>query len=144
MAVKSSIRQIFRKIAEVIADYVSGEGLERGEIALMGLWNERTEQVSLTLVTSRRLSAEDLVRWYRDILNRLRQSVDEPGLPPFTWNIGLVVTSTLDLDREFALFSVPDDEEDVTDFLQDEMDAGWPSPSAASSSPSKVGGSASS
>jgi hypothetical protein len=128
MAVKSSIRPLLRKIVDVIAEYLSSEGLARGEVVILGAWNEQTERIRLVLATNRPLVLQDLNRWYSQLLDRFRQVLDEPGLAPVSWNIGLVLSWTVDFDRAFAKFVVTDEEEDVTEILEGELDARWPPP----------------
>lgn len=131
MAVKSSIRPLLRRIVDVIAGYVDDQGSHREDFAILGAWNERAERIRLVLLATNPRLSGDFQRWYGEILDRFRRDLDEPGLPPVSWNIGLVLSWSANRDEAIGNFVVTDEEEDVTEILAAEWDARQP-PSSSS------------
>lgn len=129
MAVKAPMRPVLKRISREIVDYARAQGLNRAEFALVGTWNERNDRIRLVLGTTRPI---DGLKWYTDILARLRKSFADAGQPWATWNIGLVIRWVRDLDQVYLDFKVADDEEDVTGLLEGNAEAAWDTPQAFS------------
>lgn len=132
MAVKAPLRPVLKRISRELVDYARAQGLNRSEFALVGSWNERTGRISLVVGTTQPI---DGMRWYSEILAKLRESFGEAGQPWATWNIGLVIQWVRDLDQVYLDFKVGDDEDDVTGLLESSAEAAW---DASQSSPASA------
>ncbi len=113
MAIKTSLRPIIRRIAEAIEDYAKDEGFSRGDYALAGTWDEKTDRISLVFGTDRGI---DERRWYVGILQAIRQSLSDH--PWMVRNIGLVVENVENLDEVYLHFSGGENETDLTELLE--------------------------
>lgn len=113
MAIKTSLRPIIRRIAEAIEAYAAAEGLSKGDYALAGTWDEKTDRISLVFGTDRGI---DERRWYVGILQSIRQSLsDHPWVVRY---IGLIVENVENLDEVYLHFTGGENESDLTELLE--------------------------
>ncbi len=113
MAIKASLIPFARKIAKAVDKYVSDQGLTKGEYALVGSWDEKTDRISLILGTGRRI---DERQWYSGTLHAIREALAD--YPWMTRNIGLVVENVRNLDEVYLESPGGEDEVDLTELLE--------------------------
>jgi hypothetical protein len=117
MALKTSLRLIAKRIANAVKSYASNEGLPREGYALIGTFNEKTDQISLTFGTDRDI---DERRWYAGILQEIRRSF--PEYPQMTMFIGLVIRKVRNLDEIYMNTFAGEDEIDLTELFERFLD----------------------
>ena len=126
VVIRSSIRPLLRQVAAIISKVLQDKGYHREEVCLLGSWNEQSDRLYLALLTSRPLDLKVLQPLYADVMNGLRERLDEPGKPPVTWHISLIMGYTADgRSPESTQFTVTEEEEDVSDFLESMIDHAW-------------------
>jgi hypothetical protein len=113
MAVKASLRLICQRISKAVRKATAAHGILPGDYALVGTFNERTDRISLTLLTD--CSMDDR-RLYADIIQEIRRSF--PESPEFTMYIGLVIRNGRNLDEVYLDSGGAEDQVDLTGMLE--------------------------
>jgi hypothetical protein len=113
MALKPSLRFVAKRIAEAVERSAQGQGLAQGDYALAGTYDEKSDRISLTLGTDRKI---DDRRWYADTLQEIRRAF--PEAPQITMQIGIVVQKVTNLDEVYLNSMAAEDEFDLTLLLE--------------------------
>lgn len=113
MVIKRALRLIARRIATAVTRAAAAQGLDPGEYALVGSFDEQTDRISLTLGTDRPI---DPSRLYADIIAEIRRQF--PDFPQITYHIGLVIRRVGNLDEVYIEGAGAEDELDLTLMLE--------------------------
>lgn len=112
MAVTSSLKHVAGKIGGAIRGFAAGEHLDQDEIAIAGLFDERTGVIYLVVGSFRPI---DERRWHAAIRSAIRkQFEDAPGLSSRLVLVVKNVNRVEQIDRELV---IGDDDTDISEML---------------------------